>query len=113
AFLPVGSAVSLDSAFAVPAAFLIGALSVSGNSVVEKFLGSRVLVYLGEISFAVYLVHKPIGDELFASGLSDGVHPGSFVRLVGLVVTVVFVASVLHHAVENPMRRLVRKALPV
>jgi len=111
AFLPVGSAFSLDSAFAVPAAFLIGAMSVRGDSVAERFLGSRVLVYLGEISFAVYLIHKPIGDELFSGGLSDGIHAESVVRLVLSIATVVAVASVLHHAVENPMRRLVRKAL--
>jgi peptidoglycan/LPS O-acetylase OafA/YrhL len=49
-----------------PAFALLIPVLAYGNGLVSKLLSARPLVLLGEISFALYLVHSPIAQILFA-----------------------------------------------
>jgi len=77
---------------------------------------SRVPVYLGEISYAVYIFHYPVlltlrwlfGARLdgLATTTSEG---GARLVILGSVVVVVIVAVIAHHLVEKPARNLARR----
>ena len=74
-------------------------------------LRSRPLIYLGEISYATYMVHfyillmlEKIATRFL--GAPEGVLPTAFLYL-GLAL--IWIASaLLYHFVETPMRRIVR-----
>jgi peptidoglycan/LPS O-acetylase OafA/YrhL len=68
-----------------------------------RLLELRPLVWLGTISYSLYLVHWPIVLMLKDDRLESGRWTGIAVRVaVSLVVAVA-----LHHAVERPLRRIV------
>lgn len=77
---------------------------------------SRVPVYLGEISYAVYIFHYPVLltlrwlfgarlDEL-AKRTSEG---GALLVILGSIVVVAIVAAAAHHLVEKPLRDVARR----
>ena len=89
----------------------LAAVSTSGST----FLAQPVLVYLGEVSFAVYMVCIP-WESVFTQGLGKVVvlereHMPMSLWLA-LYFGVIPVAMVLHHAVERPMRTLMRRHGP-
>jgi len=77
---------------------------------------SRMAVYLGEISYAVYILHYPvltllrmlIGRRLDAFVGEASVTEARLVAL-GVMLVVLGVASLAHHAIETPARRWVRR----
>ena len=73
------------------------------SSGVSKFFGSKVMVYLGEISFAFYLIHQAFLTVLGRQTLSDSPN-----AIAWLVVSALFLslaaAMLLHHLVELPLR---------
>lgn len=89
----------------------LAATSSAGSS----FLAQGALVYLGEVSFAVYMVCIP-WESVFTQGLGKviGLEPSHLPISLWLVlyVGVIPVAMVLHHAVERPMRTLMRRHGP-
>jgi peptidoglycan/LPS O-acetylase OafA/YrhL len=81
---------------------------------VKWFLTLRPLVYLGTISYSIYLVHFP---------LQLAVHLASFVLLIqmpyysvffllGFVFATVGLASITYHLIEMPGKNLLRKRRP-
>ncbi|MFE0747888.1 acyltransferase family protein [Gordonia sp. NPDC058843] len=64
-------------------------------------LGARVLVYLGDISYSLYLVHWPLFTIAAARIGADFTLP---VQLLLIGATVVCAAG-MYHAFENPIRR--------
>jgi peptidoglycan/LPS O-acetylase OafA/YrhL len=73
--------------------------------------GGQALVYLGEISYAVYMCCIPVGLIYFrlADGIgADGRAGGFTLPLFVLVLT--GVAAAAHHLVERPARRWLRQA---
>jgi peptidoglycan/LPS O-acetylase OafA/YrhL len=83
---------------------LVSALTITGllaHGRVERLLGTRPVVYLGTLSYSLYLVHWPViltlnGPRLGIAGW----------RLVGIQVAAgVACAALLHHVVEQPIRR--------
>lgn len=107
----IWSVVALDDAGRFPGAIAVvpvagaAAILFAGvcrqRTVAAALLGHRVLVYVGDISYSLYLVHWPI----FAL---TAVHLGADfswpVRLLLIGVTVVL-AAVMYHGFENPIRR--------
>lgn len=89
----------------------LAAISTSGSSL----LAQPLLVYLGEVSFAVYMVCIP-WESVFTQGLGkvlalEAEHMPITLWLA-LYIGVIPVAMVLHHAVERPMRTLMRRHGP-
>lgn len=74
-------------------------------------LGNRVLVYLGEVSFAMYMVYVPWKwVYLNAMGMVLGTGDAPLPLLwwaIGLI-AIVPVAMLAHHIIELPLRRVVR-----
>ncbi|HWU61511.1 MAG TPA: acyltransferase [Ensifer sp.] len=86
----------------------LGALARNGSAI----LSAPWLVYLGEVSFAVYMVCIP-WQLIFGQGLQKLVHldPENMplVFWLGMVAGVVPAAMVVHHLVERPARNLMRR----
>ena len=92
-----------DLLLAPAAAALIVSLTSEGNPV-ARGLGVRPLVYLGKVSYALYLVQlTPIGKGLFYRVLPRN----DDVALVALYVGVTAVSAILYELVEEPARRLI------
>ncbi|MFE1958629.1 acyltransferase family protein [Streptomyces sp. NPDC059479] len=94
----------LNATVVIPLALLIPAAAVmdlrGGNS---PFRG-RVMVWLGEVSFALYMVHGVVLTEvrsLIGYDQSFGIPAGAAIVLLYLAVSLVF-AWLLHIGVENP-----------
>ena len=73
------------------------------TSWVSQFFGSRLMVYLGEISFAFYLIHQAILTILSRQALSDSPQAISWLVVSALFLSLA-AAMVLHHLVELPSR---------
>lgn len=74
-------------------------------------LGSRPLVALGTWSFAFYLVHQTI---IRHQTVETGFHPASWTNLQPVLVMgllAVAASGLLHHVVERPCERVLRRAL--
>jgi len=76
----------------------------------QQFLENKILVYLGKISYGVYLVHVVVINTvyLYAEPYLSGPYPKrSFILITLLVITaVVLVATILHYCVELPFMRM-------
>jgi len=103
------SAISWDLLYAVPAAVLIFALALTPDRGLARFLGTRPLVALGEMSYAFFLVHVPIGGLMFGGVLAAGFTPLSVATLVmGLLMTICLSWGI-HLLVERPARIWIRR----
>ncbi len=83
-------------------AFLIYTFANS-KGVLAAFLSSPPMVYLGEISFAFYLIHQSILLTLRKLPLDHGQFAGYFMAAAGLLLSLV-AAMVLHHTIETTAR---------
>jgi peptidoglycan/LPS O-acetylase OafA/YrhL len=72
-------------------------------SAVGSLLRIRPLVWLGTISYSLYLVHWPIVLML----KDDRLHTGRWAGIAIRVAVSLVVAVALHHGVERPLRRVV------
>jgi peptidoglycan/LPS O-acetylase OafA/YrhL len=83
--------------------FALGAGRISG------FLRRRPLVFLGEISFGLYLVHTLfLQYRQLAPGVFDGLSRGTIYGLYWL--TGLALATLLHFGIERPCQTLIRNA---
>jgi len=74
-------------------------------------MGNRVLVYLGEVSFAMYMVYVPwkwIYLNVAGMVLGTGDAPLPFMWWLAGLVAIVPVAMLGHHLIELPFRKVVR-----
>jgi peptidoglycan/LPS O-acetylase OafA/YrhL len=93
----------------VPLQFLIAATVLSSACAsgwfVERFLGSERLAWLGNISFGVYLLHRPA--MYFVSEMGGDVLPGT-VQLVAVLALTLTLSQVAHVWIEKPARSALR-----
>ncbi|MGH8788098.1 MAG: acyltransferase family protein [Cupriavidus necator] len=101
----VGVGLGLDTLFVAGAAGLIFSLSYE-KDVLTRVLSVGVLVFLGEVSYCIYIVQR-IPQYLFTfarSRLPDlAAMPGSSQAILLLALTV-GAAILLHYLIEKPMR---------
>lgn len=83
---------------------LIVVMAENARRGIKGPLSSKALVYLGEISYAIYMIHFFVLFAVWSFKDSPMFWP---LLAVALPVTVALAAA-LHHAVEIPCRRLVR-----
>ena len=106
------SSLSYDLAYAFPGAILILALALGPHRGVAKFLGSASLVTLGELSYAFYLIHVPVGSLFQIAGISrNGFTSVSISVLIFVLVLLVAMSWALHVLFERPARMFLRKRL--
>lgn len=76
-------------------------------------LGGRIGVYLGEISYAMYMVHLPVDIAYFQVLSRLGVSEASplairIAALLGVFIAVIITAALAHHIIERPARNAIR-----
>ena len=89
-----------------------GAVSLFAITVfgAPRFLQTRVLVFLGSISYALYLVHQNIGYVIIRSAYGWGL--GSHTAVALAVVSAVAIASAVTFWVEIPARKRLTAMIP-
>ena len=108
----------LDASGLVDVLFLPLVVSLAiGSGTLPLLLSTRVLVYLGQISFSLYMVHELVHTawnwsvKQFDLVLTpDAV--GKF-TVAGLIALAFVGAMVLYHVVEEPARRWMRRMVDV
>nr|WP_209447224.1 acyltransferase [Amycolatopsis alba] len=92
--------------FLVPAVMLTAAAAIADNEGRFTLFRNRAMVWLGEISFAFYMVHyivlaftrKLLGPDLFST-------PAGFAIIAGQAVLTLLVSWALYAGVERPITR--------
>jgi peptidoglycan/LPS O-acetylase OafA/YrhL len=108
------SSLSYDLVYAVPGAVLILSLALSPHQGIARFLGSVALVALGELSYAFYLIHVPVGGQFQNWGVSPhGFTPVGTTVLVLILLFLIAVSWGLHVSFERPARIFLRKHLSI
>lgn len=69
----------------------------------DRILASRPMLKLGEISYALYLVHWPV--FVIYSTRTHQEHPGFFMGTV-LILSSIVIAWLIHNFIEQPLRKL-------
>jgi peptidoglycan/LPS O-acetylase OafA/YrhL len=95
------------------------ALTIFGAATAHGFLaamlGSRPFVWLGEISYSIYMVHFPVLlvlQRIWArAGIAEWSASGRVAAFMATVVLVISVAAMLFYAVERPARMRLRDRL--
>ncbi|MEV6302507.1 acyltransferase [Actinoplanes sp. NPDC051861] len=104
-FLPLGF--SYVAGTVIPLALLIPAVAVSDLNGTSSFLRRRTMIWLGEISFAFYLVHqlaiRIVERALGGEGFS---HPGGMLVALAMLALSMLGAWALYRIVETPAMRL-------
>jgi peptidoglycan/LPS O-acetylase OafA/YrhL len=96
---------------------LILAVAVNKSGSIARLLDSRWLLYLGTISYSIYLVHWPLAELLktvwqyefnlnFGSGFND---LQVSIALVGFILITLVTASFTHKFIEVPMRKYLKE----
>ena len=75
--------------------------------IADRFLGSKVMVYLGEVSFGLYLLHRPI-IYLWQNALGIRLHWTLMFLLV--TISLLCLAHLAHISIERPARAFLRGA---
>jgi peptidoglycan/LPS O-acetylase OafA/YrhL len=78
-------------------------------------LASKSWVYLGEISFAAYMVHLPVDIALYQIvERVVGEPQGTMALIIGIfgVVASIVAAAIAHAVVEKPARNWLRAHIP-
>ena len=93
-------------------AVILFAAAGARNAAPASNLGHPALVYLGEISYAIYLVHRIVEHALIDvfAPLTGIALPVPVLFLIATLSTLL-IAAALHHVIEKPFRQWMR-ALP-
>lgn len=78
------------------------------RGVLSRFLASAPIVYLGDISFALFLVHQPVIFYLNRHHAWFSSHPVIW-QVVLFIIILLGLSAVLHHFVENPCTSVVKR----
>ncbi|WP_248965394.1 acyltransferase family protein [Sphaerisporangium perillae] len=95
------------AATVVPLTLIIANAAIADVNNKPSWTGSRVMVWLGEVSFAFYMCHLLIlvfGSQLLTGGKSYGT-PAAIGIIAVLFLASLAVAAAMFHLVENPIMR--------
>ncbi|HEY8017832.1 MAG TPA: acyltransferase, partial [Dongiaceae bacterium] len=110
--LILGPAVAYNAATVFPGinalapclgAALIIAAGRAGDSLVAWLLSWRPLVFIGRISYSLYLWHWPVIVFMIMSGLTPSTHQPSWLKFLAVVISVIL-ATLSWRYVETPFR---------
>jgi peptidoglycan/LPS O-acetylase OafA/YrhL len=115
-WIVVGASVALPSEVLWPAlAGVVFFLAETSKHESQGLCASKFWVYLGEISFAAYMVHLPV-DIVFYNAIERlvGVPTGPTALLIGAVALLLtwVVAALAHALIEKPARAFMRAYMP-
>ena len=110
---PVSSMVDPGGLVALMFMPLVVTLAI-GVGVLPTLLSTRLLVYGGQISFSLYMIHEPVHTAWnWAVAQYLIVMPKSVAKLavVGLILAAIMAAMMLYHFIEEPSRRWMRRMI--
>ncbi|GJL59344.1 MAG: acyltransferase [Nitrospirales bacterium] len=97
--------------------FIIVTLANTQTGIAQVF-GNKVVVFLGTISFGIYMVHYPVLEIIryalndYYSGVnSDLYQPLLWVHLCGILLLVIAMASLCYVWIENPSREYLKRKI--
>ena len=94
---------------------LVVALSI-GAGTLPALLSTRPMIYGGQISFSLYMIHEPVHTIWSWAVAQYGIElskPAAKVVVVGLILTAVAASMALFRFVEEPARRWMRQMVDV
>ncbi len=110
-FLAAAS-LSVSDYFLVALLALTVAGAAAADGVLKGFLGSRLMVWLGEISYSIYMVHFPVlivlrrvYERFGYEGWSSLLQMTAYIATFGVVIAA---AAALYYTVERPTRMRLR-----
>ncbi|HYE52311.1 MAG TPA: acyltransferase [Azospirillaceae bacterium] len=77
-----------------------------------RALSRPLMVYLGEVSYSVYMVHWFVWSAVKRGGPKVGIDPASPLVQVAALAGILLLAVATYHLVEIPGRRWLRRATP-
>jgi peptidoglycan/LPS O-acetylase OafA/YrhL len=84
---------------------------VAGSSVLQRIFGNRYMVFLGLISYSLYLWHLPVLTWLAAASWYPGLTGGHLAWILALALPIALtIATISYLGVERPFMRLRRNA---
>jgi peptidoglycan/LPS O-acetylase OafA/YrhL len=89
--------------------WLVLALTSNVPSVSNRILGNRVVVWLGTISYSIYMIHTLFGKII--AGLASIVDPSpvsGIFMLIGVFALLLAISTLSYHWFENPARRWIQ-----
>ena len=99
----------VPDAFLLPAHALVILGLALGGGTVERLLAARPLVFLGNASFALYIVHSPVG--LWMDLISRRMFGLKLLNPYVYLGAVVLLSSLFYIWAEEPLHRCLKKAL--
>ncbi|MBP7703714.1 MAG: acyltransferase [Caulobacter sp.] len=115
-WIVVATSLRLSDAVVWPAlGLLVYALAEASKTASRGVLGAAWLVYLGEVSYAVYMTHLPVDIAYFqvlervAPGTSGAIAWAAWVGVFGVILAV---SIAVYHLVERPARSWMRARDP-
>lgn len=111
-WIVIAASLRINDAAIWPAfGLLIFTLAEASKSNARGILGAAALVYLGEVSYSVYMTHLPVDIAYFH--LLDRLAPGlsgasAWAAWAGVFLTTLLVSIATYHLVEAPARNWMR-----
>jgi peptidoglycan/LPS O-acetylase OafA/YrhL len=89
----------------VPLIVLISA----NNGILTKITNSKTLVFLGEISYGIYILQKPV--YTWVSGIMKylNIDSATFIFYMSLIVLILF-SAISYKFFETPLRKIINKS---
>ncbi len=120
ASLALASTASLLVILLIPRAAVLAPLCFAGiimgvrfgYGVINTLLCSRIVIFLGEISFALYLVHLvPLNLLLWTVQRHSITPPETLLALAAYLAVIILISYILHERVELPAQRYGRRLI--
>merc|ERR1712141_7148 len=86
-------------------------LTFEDESVVSKVLSSKLAVYLGRISYGVYLIHMPVHQYISYIAYGESAAESMYIpiRCIPVMWTIsIFLGILLNRFIEEPLRKMLR-----
>jgi peptidoglycan/LPS O-acetylase OafA/YrhL len=100
----------MDRLYNLSIAISIGLLTwYSNRGTIREFLCSRTLIFLGEISYPLYLIHNNLGRYVVTQVVN--LTNNTWVGVASGIMSVIMLATFLTFQVDTPIRKYLQQSL--